>query len=275
MSGEILGVVRASSWGDLFDCSYRWYWKHEGGLRMPSGPAAHLGTAIHEGAALFDAARIDGLEVTVEEAARAAHAYVTDPAAEVDWHGEDDLTPKIAGQLAIILTTRYCQQIAPTREYVAVELHVPALDIETGHGVVRVTGSTDRVRRDPGDRLGISDLKTGGKAVERTDRGELRAVTKGHHLQLGIYQLMAEHSMQVPIEAPAEIIGLATTARADVATAQVADVRTPLVGDDTFPGLLAVAGQLLRAGLFPPNPKSTLCSPRYCPAYGGRCKYHD
>lgn len=43
---EPLGVIRASSWPSLFDCSYRWYWQNVVGLRMPSSGNAALGTAV-------------------------------------------------------------------------------------------------------------------------------------------------------------------------------------------------------------------------------------
>jgi RecB family exonuclease len=58
---------------------------------------------------------------------------------------------------------------------------------------VRLTGTTDRVRVLEDGRKGISDVKTGGRATEKDkSTGKLRAVTKGHHPQLGVYTLMAE-----------------------------------------------------------------------------------
>jgi len=173
------------------------------------------------------------------------------------------------------LTARYCQEISPTRRYAAVELACDALDIGTEYGVVRVTGTTDRIRIADDGRMGISDLKSGGRATEKTADGGRRAVTKGHHIQLGIYTLMAEQASGERLDAPAEIIGLQTTKEAPVATGEVADVKTPLLGTEEHPGLIQIAARMLRDGVFPPNPKSMLCSAKYCPAYGSRCRYHD
>ena len=70
---------------------------------------------------------------------------------------------------------------------------------------IALTGTTDRVRETPAG-LGISDLKTGGRAVG-TDG---RAVTQGHAVQLGVYELLASHAMGLDITAPAQIVGMNT-----------------------------------------------------------------
>jgi hypothetical protein len=106
---------------------------------------------------------------------------------------------------------------------------------------------------------------------------EGRANTKGHHLQTGIYRLMAEHVLERTLEAPDEIVGMQTakTEKAQrIAAAEIRDSRTPLVGDENQPGLIEMAARMLKTGLFPPNPGSILCSPKYCAGYS-RCKFHD
>ena len=50
----ILAKVRASSWGELFDCPLRWHAKNVLGLRNPTRGAMQIGTAIHKGTAVFD-----------------------------------------------------------------------------------------------------------------------------------------------------------------------------------------------------------------------------
>lgn len=270
---EILGTVRASAWPSLFDCAQRFYWQNIVGLRMPSSGNAALGTAIHAGTAAFDGSRLSGEQIDVVTAVDTARAALQSPEQEVAW--DDSLTPVEADTFAVKLTTRYCQEISPTRQYAAVELECNALDIATNHGVVRVTGTTDRVRALADGREGISDLKTGSRATEKAADGSRRAVTKGHHLQLGIYTLMAEQATGRRMEAPAEIIGLQTTKEAPVATGEIKDVKTPLLGTDDAPGLIEIAARMLRDGIFPPNPKSMLCSKKYCPAYGTRCHYHE
>lgn len=268
-----LGVIRASSWPSLFDCAFRWYWQNIVGLRSPSSGAAALGTAIHHGTAVFDAARIAGKPVSVDEAVEASREKVFDPGQDVAW--DDALTEREADGYAVRLTARYCQDIAPTREYAAVELGCEALDVSTEHGVVRLTGTTDRVRLLADGRMGISDIKSGARATEKDADGNRRAATKGHQLQLGIYTLMAEQALQARLDAPAEIIGLQVSKDTPVGTGEIADVKTPLLGTDEHPGLIEIAARMLKSGVFPPNPKSMLCSRKFCPAHEGRCPYHD
>lgn len=270
---EPIGIIRASAWPALFDCAHRFYWQNIVGLRMPSSGAAALGTAIHAGTAAFDGARLVGQQITELDAVDVSREALKQPEHDVSW--DDSLTLAEADTLAIKLTARYCQDIAPTREYSAVELQCEALDIGTEYGTLRVTGTTDRIRVDANGNKGVSDLKSGGRAVEKTADGARRAVTKGHHLQLGIYTLMAEQASGERLDAPAEIIGLQTTKDAPVALGEVADVKTPLLGTDEQPGLIQIAAKMLREGIFPPNPRSNLCSAKYCPAYAGRCRYHD
>jgi len=270
---EVLGTIRASAWPSLFDCAQRFYWQNIVGLRMPSSGNAALGTAIHAGTAAFDGSRLSGEQIDVVTAVDTARAALQSPEQEVAW--DDSLTPVEADTFAVKLTTRYCQDISPTRQYAAVELECQALDIGTEYGVVRVTGTTDRIRIADDGRKGISDLKSGGRATEKTADGGRRAVTKGHHIQLGIYTLMAEQASGERLDAPAEIIGLQTTKEAPVATGEIKDVKTPILGTEDAPGLIEIAARMLRDGIFPPNPKSMLCSKKYCPAYGTRCHYHD
>ena len=273
MNESILATVRASSWPSLFDCSHRWYWQNIVGLRMPSSGAAALGTAIHVGTAIFDADRMAGGAGNAADAVDVARDALAHPEHDVQW--DDALTMPDADALAIKLTARYCQEIGAARVYSAVELQCEALDIATPHGVVRLTGTTDRIRQLPDGSRGVSDLKSGGRATEKTADGGRRAVTKGHHIQLGIYTLMAEQASGKLLDAPAEIIGLQTTKETPVATGEIEDVKTPLLGSDGQPGLIEIAAHMLKSGVFPPNPKSMLCSSKYCPAYCGHCKYHD
>lgn len=268
-----LATVRASSWPSLFDCAHKWYWQNIMGLRSPSGGPAVLGQAVHAGTAAYDQAVIDGTQLSITEAIDVSREALSKPESDILW--DDGLTPGEADNFAVKLTSRYCTDIAPTRTYAAVELLCTALDIATPHGVVRVTGTTDRVRVLEDSRKGISDLKTGGRATEKTESGGRRAVTKGHHIQLGIYTLMAEQATGERMDAPAEIVGLQTTKDTPCAVGEIADVKTPLLGDGKFPGLIEIAAGMLKSGVFPPNPKSMLCSNKYCPAYAAHCKYHD
>lgn len=271
---HLVGVIRASSWPSLFDCAYRFYWQNIVGLRSPSAGPAALGTAVHHGTAVFDSAALAGTAIEVEEAIDASRQALINPEQDVLW--DDDFTKSDADTFAIKLTTRYCQDIAPLQTYSAVELKCTALDVATKHGVVRLTGTTDRVRVLDDGSKGVSDLKTGGRATEKAADGSRRAVTKGHQMQLGVYTLMAEQASGERLDAPAQIVGLQTTKETPCAVGEIADVKTPLLGTDDMPGLIEIAAQMLSTGLFPPNPKSMLCSAKYCPAHAaGKCRYHD
>jgi hypothetical protein len=266
---EILGTIRASSWTSFFDCSLRWYYQNVVGIRHPSSSRAHLGTSIHAGAATFDFSRINGNPVSIIEAVESTREALHNPGEDVVW--DDDLKLSDADKIGAALTEKYCSLIAPHREYVAVEVQCDALDITTQYGIIRTTGTTDRIRVLDDGRMGISDIKSGARAVTKDGV----ASTKAHQMQLGIYTLQAERVIQRPLDAPAEIIGLKTTKSGDVATGEIEDVKSVLIGDEENPGLIEIAAKMLKSGIFPPNPSSILCSKKYCPAHGGRCKYHN
>jgi len=253
--------IRASSLAELFDCPARWEAKHLLGMRSPRSAAAQLGTAVHAGTALFDESRLDGASpISADDAAGAVVDAIHKPEEDVDW---EDTAPKEAERIALALHTRYCAEIAPTQRYVGVEVQCERLELpDLG---IALTGTTDRVRETP-QGLGIADLKTGGRAVG-TDG---RAVTQGHAVQLGVYELLAENAMGLPITAAAQIVGMNTgkTAAAQrVGTGEVVNARAALVGTDEQPGLLQHASNVIHSGLFYGNSKSMLCSAKYCPRH--------
>lgn len=262
--------VRASSWGELFDCAYRWEGKHLLGMRMPSSPRAHLGTAIHAGTAAFDQARIEHADISPDAAAGVLVDALHHPDREVAW-SRDDITLREAEHTGIALLTRYCTEVSPHYDFVSVEMETKPLPIDCGNGVtVILTGTLDRSRVKRGSHgLGIADLKSGARAVENG-----AAKTKGHKPQLGTYELLMTHTTGLAIAEPAEIIGLKTTGKPEVATAEVEGARELMVGTDTQRGLIQFASEMFRSGLFPPNPQSQLCSAKYCPRWS-TCAYHD
>lgn len=264
-------TIRASSLAELFDCPARWEAKHLLGMRLPSSGAARLGTAVHAGTALFDQSRLDGHPLTAEEAAGALvdTLHGKDDAegnGEVDW---GDTDPRSAEKIGLALHARYCADIAPHQDYTGVEVSCERLEI-TDLGIA-LTGTTDRIRMLPDGQLGIADLKTGGRAVG----SDGAAVTQGHGPQMGVYELIAEFAVGQPLTAPAQIIGLQTgkTASAQrVGTGEIHGARDALLGDEERPGLLQHASRLIHSGSFYGNPKSVLCSARYCPAHA-TCKF--
>ncbi|MEY4413262.1 MAG: hypothetical protein RIQ53_555 [Pseudomonadota bacterium] len=255
-------TIRASALSTLFDCPARFEAVHLLGMRMPSSGAATLGTAVHAGTALFDESRLPGgSPITADDAAGAVVDAIHNPGQDVDW---EEASPTDAERIALALHARYCAEIAPLQSYVGVEITCDALEL-TDLGL-RLTGTTDRVRQLADGRRGIADLKTGGRAVG-TDG---RAVTQGHAVQLGVYELLAQHAMGIEIDAPAQIVGLQTgkTAAAQrVGTGEVDNARGALIGTEEAPGLLQHASRLVHSGAFYGNSKSVLCSAKYCPRH--------
>lgn len=254
-------VIRASSIGSMFDCPARWVAIHIEGRRTPQSGGAALGTAIHAGAALFDAERVKQQTPSLSAAEDAAVESVRQPREETVWDEEGaDKAEKIARSIV----QRYCTTESPRHQFVAVEASVESLHI-TDLGIV-LTGHVDRVKATD-DGYGIADLKSGKTAVG-TDG---KAKTQGHGAQLGVYELVAEAATKLPITAPAEIIGLQTNFTPEkqrIGTGQISGARDVLLGDDDNPGLLTIASQIVH-GQIPAwgNPKSVMCHQTYCPNF--------
>jgi hypothetical protein len=260
-------TVRASALSDFFDCPARAEAKHLLGKRCPQSGNALLGKAIHKSTAVYDESRITGAGITVNEAAAAAVDAIQKPDEEV--HLGDDESKGDMENIAVALHTRYCDEIAPKQDYLAVEVRCDRLEI-TDIGLA-LTGTTDRIRR-TADGNGIADLKSGKTAVKADGTVE----TKGARYQIGVYELLAEKASGVSITAPGQVIGLqvAKTERGQrVATsAPINGARDVLIGDGDSPGILQMAARMIHAGAFPGNPRSMLCHEKYCPIHS-TCKY--
>lgn len=255
-------TIRASSLSTLFDCAHRWEGEHLLGMRKASSAPAQLGTAVHAGTAAFDQSRIDKSGLTVDDCAAAVVDAIYHPEEDVDW---SDMKPKDAEKTALLLHTKYCTEVSPAIEFAAVELKCDRLEVVDLN--IALTGTTDRIYLD-GKKRGIADLKTGKKAVEANGK----AATKYHREQLGVYELLAEFADGHKMDAPAMIIGLKTQGKAVVGTGTVRGARDYLVGTDGEPGLLEAAAKIVHSGDFHGNPRSFLCSAKYCARYS-TCKY--
>lgn len=258
--------IRASSMSDLFDCGFRWYAKHVLGLKLPSSGAAYLGTSIHLGTAVYDQSRIDHKGLTLDDCIAPMIDKLYDKNADVDWEGE---SPKKAEPIAKSLLGKYIKEVSPQFEYVAVEavchsLTITDLDLE-------LTGCTDRIYRASDGQLGICDMKTGKTAVSAD--GEVK--TTGYKMQISLYELLAGSTLHQPISAPAHIIGLQTgkTDKAQrVGIGTIEGAKSALLGNEFENGYLAMAAKIIKSGDFPANPRSQVCSPKYCPAWA-MCKW--
>lgn len=270
--------VRASSLPAAFDCAFRWEGEQLLGMRMPSGPPALLGQALHHGTAVYDLALMQGRPISVGDGAGAVVQMVRAPEFDVDWRGSD-WRPKQVEAVALDLYTRYCTSWAGKVRYEAVELTIKPLTIDCGGGVkITLTGTLDRSRvlRSSAELLRVRDLKSGKTAVVYDEALHVhRAATKKHRAQLGVYELLSEHSLGRPVDTTSEVLGLSTAGSRPIAEGEVHGGRALLLGTQHGPpGLLELLADNLRAGRFPPNPSSPLCHKRYC-ARWATCPYHE
>ncbi|HEU4662504.1 MAG TPA: PD-(D/E)XK nuclease family protein, partial [Dokdonella sp.] len=261
-------TIRASALSDFLDCPARAEAKHLLGKRCSQSGGALLGKAIHKSTAVFDVSTMTNQGITADEAAAAAVDAIQKPDEDVHL-GEDESKADIEN-IAVALHHRYCAEIAPTRNYVGVEVTCERLEI-TDIGLA-LTGTTDRIESFGPDGNGIGDIKSGKTAV----RADGRVETKGHRYQIGVYELLAEKASGISITAPGRIIGLqvAKTERGQrVAVSEpIHGARDVLVGDAESPGILETVARAVHAGIFPGNPRSMLCHEKYCPIFS-TCKY--
>ena len=268
--------VRASSWGALFDCGMKWEGEHLLGMRKAAGLRAHLGASIHASTAAFDAGRLPGGDrISVDEAAGVFVDTLHKPERDVDYE-QDGLSVRDAETIGLSLHTAYCHDISPQFKFISVEQKLKPLDIDCGGGhVVRLTGSMDRARVVEGHGgVVIPDLKSGSRVIEKDpETGNYRVVLKSRRPQVGTYQLLYEHTEGVHTVG-GQILALHTSGRPRVMASPVFDAKAVMLGTDTSRGLIEYAAEMFRTGLFPPNPSSLLCSPKYC-ARWATCQFHE
>lgn len=278
-------TVRASSWGGLFDCGYKFEGEHLLGMRRPSGLRSTLGTAIHAGTAAFDQAVLDNSPISANDAAAAFMDALHNPTDDVDYKQDRSITMREAEVIGLTLHSKYCAEIAPRFRYKAVELKMDPLEIDCGNGItIKLTGTMDRARvatvpqlqlyGADGEKFGpttgvvIPDVKSGSRIIEN---GEVSL--KGKSAQLGAYQLMYENTTGEHTIG-AQIIALPTTGKLQPQVSRVWDAKRVMLGTDRAPGFIELAATMFKQGFFPPNPQSPLCSDKFC-ARWDTCAYHD
>lgn len=270
MQDEVI-AIRASSLGELLDCAHRWEAKNLLGMRGKNSAPAHLGTSIHAGTAVYDTNKLLGREASIAEATdKFVETLKSDDS--VDWR-YSDISYKQAELVGLKLTDSYCRNVSSKFTFVGVEMETKPFDIMVENTIIRLTGTMDRARASLGSEgVGIADVKTGRRAIDKETR---KAATKGHAPQLGIYEILYEHTAGVKVTEPAMIIGMQTTTEATIGTGLIYDARKQLIGDNEGNrGLLEYAAMYIKNGMFPPNPKSSLCSEKYCPRFT-QCKFKD
>lgn len=262
-------TIRASSFGSLFDCAYRFEGEQIMKLYRPSSMRAWLGTSIHASTAAFDQAKLSGSPISADDAADVFVKTLWEPAEEVE--KDPKLTWRQAELIGLTLHARYCAEIAPLMRYESVEMALQPLLIQCDDDlIIKLTGTMDRARvaRTALGKI-IADVKTGGRLISK----EGVVSIKGRAAQTGTYQLLSEHTDGEPTGG-SQIIALQTSSTSQVGVSRVFDGKRLLVGTPGQPGLIEMAAKMFKIGLFPPNPQSVLCDKKYCSRWDS-CKYHD
>lgn len=263
--------LRASSLPDFCDCPARWEAKYIKGMETPTSYKAHLGTCVHAGTAEYDLSKVNGVRCSdkelLESALEVAHGTLYAPHEDIAW---DDATPESIEPIVLGLVRLYIAQIAPQMNYVAVEAHCEDLPLEELG--LTLTGTTDRIYQDGMGEFGIADLKTGGSAV--ASDGTVK--TTPHAMQMGVYELLVQNTFpQLQITAPAAIVGLQTAKTEKgrrVGIGFIEHAQDMLVGTPEEKGVLEIFSAVAHNGLFIGNPKSALCSDKFCPAFNA-CRF--
>jgi len=135
---------------------------------------------------------------------------------------------------------------------------------------IELTGTLDRVYSEcdwidhtsinvATNPTGILDVKTGANACAQK--------TGKHKAQIGVYELLAEHTLGERVNLPGLIAQLQTSYTSDVDVKQVFDAKDALLGTENQIGLLQHIARMLKTGDWYGNSSSWLCSDKYCPLY--------
>lgn len=264
--------MRASKLSELFDDALRWKASVIDGIFGKTYGRSHLGSAVHFGTAHYDRERIlpDG-RPDASDAVKKFKEYF-DNDAGVHWI---DLKKPDAYKLGVRLVSDYCTEVSHQFEFVAVEAVCEPLLMTMPNGITfELTGTTDRVYRERvAPRLykyGIMDVKTGYGIIGAD--GEVAVDV--HGAQLAEYELletMATRATSFPITLPAIVMGLSTQT-AKIKWREIENTRKLLFGGDDHMGYLEAASYIIEQQLYIGNPRSMLCSDRYCPIYNS-CFY--
>jgi hypothetical protein len=256
--------IRASSVAGIIDCPLRGLSIQLGLVKqLPSTAPACIGSAVHGSTAAFDKAVVSGNPISAYDASEIAEDYIRHPPEEVNWGG---MTEKQALTRALGVHTRYCSDISGLMVYEHVELPLAELVVDVDGVGILLTGTLDRIYSDgrykqDGGKRGITDLKSGARACSQKP-GK-------HKAQIGVYELLAEHTLGVNMGLPGVIVRLQTSNDYEVDQVAIPDARAALLGTDKQVGLLQHIGHMLKTGDWYGNSSSYLCSDKYCPLFDG------
>lgn len=255
--------LRASALGELFDDSLRWRARAIDGVQGRTFGRSHLGSAVHFGTADFDRQRVVVGNPDPDPAESVAQfKQYFDGDAGVHWL---DIAKSDAYKIGLRLVSDYCTEVSHQYEWHVVEATCEPLLLTMDNGITfEITGTTDRVYK-MGSRYGISDFKSGYGIIGQDGEVDVDV----HGPQLATYELLesiATRATGLDISLPAMVMGFSTRT-AEIKPRFVEHPRTLLFGDDTHMGYLEAASRIIEQGLFIGNPRSMLCSERYCGIY--------
>jgi hypothetical protein len=119
----------------------------------------------------------------------------------------------------------------------------------------------------------LIDLKSGRRVVKLNKLGDRVASTAVHKPQLGTYEILYSMRTGRKLTRPPAILG-ASTEGLGFALTEAPGARQMMIGTEDEPGLMSIGARMFKNGIFPPNPRSPMCSERYC-ARWQTCIYHD
>jgi hypothetical protein len=246
--------------------------------RTPQGGGATVGTAVHAAAALMltekaAAGALPPLNIATDAGIDSLRRQLEEAGDGMAWdapgRGGGTADPAAAETQIVRMVQVYREQIAPGVNPLLVE---ERLEAEFAPGVV-LTGQADLVAREPGT---VRDLKTGAKM-------------QTHAPQVGAYSLLARSCRSVATTAAQIDFIPRVSPKKEQPPAQ--SVRVPLASAET--AAVAVLSHIARdltvfregdparrilpgdPWAFIANPKSVLCNPKYCAAFGTDfCREH-
>lgn len=251
-------TIRGSSWPELFDCPARWVAKHREGRSSWTSPESLIGTAVHAGSAVFDKARAQGAAIHPEDAVDVVEEAVRAGSAEVPWSaGAGEWTPRAVSRDAVDTYLRYSFAALELPPWEDVEFRLAPLRFEFPEvGVaITITGTGDRRRR-TATGYRVADLKTG------------RGFRAGANVsQVGAYAVATSAETGKPADGE-----LLHATMKGVTAYAIPFAAAAMLGDDETPGLIETAARMLGSGAMYGNPRSMLCSGKFCPVYQS-CRY--
>lgn len=262
--------IRASSISGIIDCPKRGLSIQLGLVKqLPSTAPAIIGTACHAGTAAFDRARVDGNPIEPDDASEFIEKAIFQPEYDVDW---GDMRKEEGYQRALAVNSRYCTDVSPRLEYQQVEMLLAPFVLNIDGVRIQLTGTLDRVYSSimPMDDIGnLYDPVTAGMGIldVKTGASVCKQKTGKHKAQIGVYELLAEHTLGIKPNLPGLIAQLQTGGDTAVDVKEVNNAHAALIGNEEQKGLLYHIAAMLKTGDFYGNCSSMLCSVKFCPLY--------